>query len=53
MIEQVDMVEFETELNESDELFSDGENTNMVDNNSDEITSESKSHTLIKFKLSL
>ena len=44
MSEQVDMVEVKTEPNESDELFSDGENTNMVDNNSiqDEVTSESK-----------
>ena len=46
MIEQVDMVEVETERNESDELFSVCKNTSMVTNHSkqDEVTSESKNH---------
>ena len=34
MSEQVDMVEVKIEPNESVELFSDGENTDMVDNSS-------------------
>ena len=44
MSEQVDMVEVETEPNESYEMFSVFKNTNMVDNHSrqDEVTSESK-----------
>ena len=44
MVEQVDMLEVKTEPNESDELFFDRENTDMVDNHSkqDEVTSESK-----------
>ena len=47
MSEQVDMVEVETEPNESDELFSDGENTDMLANNSrqDELIFESKYHS--------
>ena len=55
MSEQVNLVEVKTESNESDELFFDGENTDMVDSHSqqDNITSESKNNTLIKFKLSL
>ena len=46
--EQVDMVEAETEPNESDELFT---NTNMVDNNSrnDKAVSESKKYISIRF----
>ena len=55
MNEQVDMVEVKTEPNESDELFSVCKNTKMVDNHSQKqnITSESKNHTLITFKISL
>ena len=47
MSKQVDMVEVETEPNESDELFSFCKNTDMVDKHSrqDEITSESKNHS--------
>ena len=47
MSEQVDMVQVKTEPYESDELFTDGENTNMVDNNSrqDEVKCESKNHS--------
>ena len=55
MSEHISMAEFETEPNESDELFFDGENTDMVDSHSqqDNITSQSKNNTLFTFKLSL
>ena len=55
MSKQVDMVEVKTEPNESDDLFFVCNNTNMATNHSrqDEVTSESKNQTLIKFKLSL
>ena len=51
MSEQVDMVDFKTEPNESDELFSVCKNTNMVDNNSKqkEVTSKSKNRSSIHF----
>ena len=44
MSKQVDIVEIKTEPNESVELFSDGENTTMVDNSSkqDGVRFESK-----------
>ena len=53
--EHVDMVEVKTEPNKFDELFFVCNNTNMATNHSrqDEVTSESKIQTLIKFKLSL
>ena len=52
MSEQIDMVEVETEPNDSDELFSVCKNTDMVDNNSrqDEVTFESKNHIFILIK---
>ena len=47
MSEQVDVVEFKTEPNESDDLYSVCKNTNMFDNSStlDKDTCESKNHT--------
>ena len=48
MSEQVDIVEVKIE---SDEFFSNCKNTNMFDNlfSNDNITRESKNHTLINF----
>ena len=49
--EQVEIVEVETEPDESDELFSLCKNINMVDNHSSDgkTTSESKNQNLIQF----
>ena len=51
MSEQIDMVEVETEPNESDELLYLCNNANMVDNHSrqEEIISKSKNLTSIQF----
>ena len=51
MSEQVEIVEVETEPDESDELFSLCKNINMVDNHSSDgkTTSESKNQNLIQF----
>ena len=41
---EVEMMEIKTEPNETDELYSDGENYNMVDINSTECLTQSKIH---------
>ena len=53
MSERVDMVEVETEANESDELFSVCKNTINVDNHSENDIAKSKSenHTSIHIKI--
>ena len=51
MSEQVNMVEVETEPNESDELHFDCNNTNIVDNHSRNDKSTSNSEIILQFVL--
>ena len=45
---EVEMMDIKTEPNECHELYSNGENSNMVDNNSIECVTEGKSNYLSK-----